>query len=395
MTDSAPPQVTQLSAVDRHWLAEAVAAGKQGDRRVRPNPQVGCALVLPSAVGNGHLVASGHHAQVGGPHAEVVALRAAGAAAGGCTAYVTLEPCNHTGRTGPCSEALIAAGVSRVVIGWRDPHPTAGGGAERLAAAGLAVTIADPNEPVALACAELADVFLVNHLQHRAYVQLKLAATLDGRTAAADGTSRWITGPTARKQVHLWRQHADAVLIGSGTALADNPRLDLRELARDAGPMPLRVVLDRRLRLQPTSHLAQTEHQPTLVYVGHPAVLQTPQAQQLMAQGVGLVVVPETASSAGGDKQDWLQRVLQDLAQRNVHHVLCEGGATLAAALLADRLVDRIDLLLAPLLLGAGRPLIDDMGIRTLPDAHRWRWTSAMALGEDVWLTALQHRGVV
>lgn len=391
MTDSPLLQAAPLTAVDSHWLAVAVAAGKQGDRRVRPNPQVGCALVLPTADGFGQLVASGYHAQVGGPHAEVAALRLAGTAAAGCTAYVTLEPCNHTGRTGPCSEALISAGVTRVVIGWRDPHPAAGGGAERLAAAGLAVTMADPQDPVALACAELADVFLVNQLQHRAYVQLKLAATLDGRTAAADGTSRWITGPAARKQVHLWRQHADAVLIGSGTALADNPKLDLRELGADAGPVPLRVVLDRRLRLQPASHLAQTEHQPTLVYVGDPAVLQTPQAKQLMAQGVVLAVVPDTVSVADGDTQAWLQRVLQDLAQRNVHHVLCEGGATLAGALLANHLVDRIDLLLAPLLLGAGRPLLEDMGIRTLPDAQRWRWTATAALGDDVWLTA-RHR---
>lgn len=360
---------------DAQWLLAAAAAAAQGTRAVRPNPRVGCVLVAP----DGTLVASGFHGRVGGPHAEVEALRAAGDRARGSTAYVTLEPCNHTGRTGPCSEALLHAGVTRVVIGQPDPHPLASGGAARLLAAGVAVAWAPPDSPAALACADVAEVFLTGVRKQRAWVQLKLAASADGRTAAADGTSQWLTGEPARHAVHQLRADADAVLVGSGTALADNPRLDVRHLPAYDGPLPLRVVLDRRLRLPPTHHLADTHRQPTRVYT-LPDAAHTAASTGLQAQGVQVVAL--------ADGPDWLQRVLADLLANGQQQVLCEGGATLATALLRDQLVDRLDLMLGPLLLGQGTPLLGDLGIATLRDALRWRWSDPTRCGDDVWLTA-------
>lgn len=360
---------------DSAWLLQAVAVAAQGTRAVRPNPRVGCVLVAP----DGTLVGAGFHARVGGPHAEVEALRVAGERARGATAYVTLEPCNHTGRTGPCTEALLAAGVVRVVIGQPDPHPLASGGAGRLRQAGVPVAFAPQGTPAALAAADVAEVFLIGEQQQRAWLQLKLAATIDGKTAAADGSSRWITGPASRQAVHHLRAEADAVLVGSGTAVADNPRLDARNLPDYAGPLPLRVVLDRRLRLPASHHLCDTSRQPTRVYT-LPDQRSQSIHKQLAAQGVQVVALPD-----GGD---WLQRVLADLRTLGCHQVLCEGGATLATALLREQLVDRLDVMLGPLLLGQGAPLLGDLGISSLTHAQRWRWSVPQTCGDDLWLTA-------
>ncbi len=361
---------------DACWMQRAIAAGALGDARVRPNPLVGCVLVQ-----DGVQVGLGWHAQVGGPHAEIVALADAGDCARGATAYVTLEPCNHHGRTGPCTEALIAAGVARVVIGCRDPHHAAAGGLARLAEAGVAVT-AGVEE---LAAGALAEVFLTNVVQRRPFVQLKLAATLDGRTAARDGTSRWVTGEGARAAVAQLRAQADAVLIGSGTALADDPRLDLRHLSHDLRSQadgaagPVRVVLDRRGRFHSGLQLAQPGTQRTVVYAVPGAW--SGKAEALTQAGVALCEIPD-----GGD---WLQRVLADLlAHHRICHVLCEGGPTVAAALLQACAVDRIDLLLAPKLLGAGAPVIEDLGIGTIAAAQVWQWSSVQMVGSDVWLVA-------
>jgi diaminohydroxyphosphoribosylaminopyrimidine deaminase/5-amino-6-(5-phosphoribosylamino)uracil reductase len=273
----------------------------------------------------------------------------------------------------------LAAGVARVVVGQPDPHPLASGGAGRLTQAGVAVAFAPPGSPAALAAADVAEVFLTGERQQRAWLQLKLAATIDGKTAAADGSSQWITGPASRQAVHQLRAEADAVLVGSGTALADNPRLDVRHLPDYAGPLPLRVVVDRRLRLPTTHLLCDTSSQPTRVYT-LPEQLNLRAHKQLEAQGVQVVAV--------ADGRDWLQRVLGHLGATGCHQLLCEGGATLATALLRDRLVDRLDVMLGPILLGQGVPLLGDLGIISLQDAQHWRWSPPQTCGDDLWLTA-------
>lgn len=351
------------------WMRRAIEAGAQGTRAVRPNPRVGCVVVR-----DGVEIAAGWHARVGGPHAEAMALAQAGGDARGATVYVTLEPCNHFGRTPPCAAALVAAGVVRVVIGCRDPHPKAGGGVATLEAAGIEVVVGVEAE----ACARLAEVFLTGQLRQRPFVQLKLASTLDGRVAASDGSSRWITGAAARRLVHAWRAEADAVLVGSGTALADDPALDVRDLAAPAAPLPLRVVLDRRGRLHPGLRLSATAVQPTRVYtaagVRHPLAASAVDVRHLDADADGLAAV------------------LDDLYRDGIHHLLCEGGAELATALLRDGWVDRLDWMIAPKLLGSGTTALHDLGIRHIAAAQQWSFDPPVCVGEDVWLSARPMR---
>ncbi|MBI5611221.1 MAG: bifunctional diaminohydroxyphosphoribosylaminopyrimidine deaminase/5-amino-6-(5-phosphoribosylamino)uracil reductase RibD [Deltaproteobacteria bacterium] len=358
---------------DARWMQLAIAQGLRGDRRVRPNPRVGCVLVQGD-----RLVGAGYHAQVGGPHAEVGALQQAGAAARGATAYVTLEPCNHHGRTPPCSHALLEAGVARVVVGVADPHPKAQGGAAWLRERGVAVEVG----VLAAECRELAEVFLCNTERGRAFVQLKVAATLDGRMAAQDGSSQWITGPAARQAVHRERAQSDAILIGSGTALADDPRLDVRLDVRlpdaPAGPLPLRVVLDRRARLANSAQPLQifdTRAQPTLIYTLHAA-----QLRERCGPGV------EVADWPGEGTQ--LSDILVDLLRRGRCHALCEAGPTLATALLRQGAVDRLDWWLAPKLLGSGRSAVEDLGIPTITECSRWQFAPPQQHGADILLVA-------
>ena len=369
--------VSAAPARDRAWMLAAVRLGARGDRAVRPNPRVGCLIVQGERI-----VGQGWHAQVGGPHAEAIAIAAAGEAARGATAYVTLAPCNHWGRTPPCAAALVAAGIRRVVVGVGDPNPTAAGGCEALRAAGVAVDVGVAAED----CRDLAEVFLCGIDHGRSFFQVKVAMTLDGRVAAADGTSRWITGPGARRAVHAMRAEADAVLVGSGTALADNPRLDLRALTRQKNTLkPLRIVLDRRLRLPVTGQLAQTAAQATLVVTDDPRRESTAEAEALRERGVSLLVVPPAPA--------WLTAVAAALAQRGIHHVLCEPGPTLHAALWRERLVDRLDLFVAPRLLGDGLQTLPSLGIHTLADAIALRWSAPRRVDGDLWLTARPVRG--
>ncbi|MEI4277828.1 bifunctional diaminohydroxyphosphoribosylaminopyrimidine deaminase/5-amino-6-(5-phosphoribosylamino)uracil reductase RibD [Klenkia terrae] len=308
--------------------------------RTSPNPAVG-AVVLDAA---GQVVGEGATAPPGGPHAEVAALAQAGERARGGTAVVTLEPCDHTGRTGPCSVALLAAGVARVVVAVPEPTGQAGGGAERLRAAGVAVELGVEQaeaEDGALA------PWLLGVREQRPQVVWKVAATLDGRVAAADGTSRWVTGPDARAAVHRLRATCDAVLVGSGTALADDPQLTVRDVP-GADHQPLRVVLDRRGRVPATARV-HDDAAPTLV------------------------------SRAAGPAE-----LLAELWDRDARRVLLEGGPTLAAAFLRAGLVDELVLHLAPQLLGAGPALTGDLGITTMAGALQWRMLDVTTLGRDV-----------
>jgi diaminohydroxyphosphoribosylaminopyrimidine deaminase/5-amino-6-(5-phosphoribosylamino)uracil reductase len=329
------------TAAMRRALALACSPGVP----LGPNPRVG-AIVLDV---DGHHVGEGYHHGAGTPHAEIEALANAGADARGSTVVVTLEPCNHSGRTGPCTSALIEAGVSRVVYGQPDPNPLAAGGHRSLAAAGIDVE----SGVLAAAAAEVnrAWSFAVAHRQP--LVTWKLAATVDGRSAAADGSSRWITGPAARRDVHRLRARCDVVLVGTGTVELDNPRLTVRdEQDRPAPPerQPLRAVMGTR-ELDPTLRVFDGDAPTLRLHTRDPAA------------------------------------ALAELFERDRHHVWLEGGPTLAAAFLRAGLVEEVIAYVAPALLGAGASAVADLGIDSIEAALRFETTEAAVVGDDVRIT--------
>jgi len=332
--------MTAAAALDAGHMARALELARRGLWTADPNPRVGCVLADGARV-----VGEGWHERAGGPHAEVVALAAAGAAARGATAYVTLEPCCHQGRTPPCADALIAAGVARVVYAMRDPNPRVdGGGAARLAAAGIAVE----GGLLEREAEELNPGFISRMTRARPWVTVKLAASLDGGTALPGGESRWITGEAARADVQRLRARSSAVLTGSGTVLADDPRLDVR--LPGAARQPLRVVLDSRLRTPPAARILAPPGQALILCAQADPV----RAAALRAAGAEVVTV--TGAQGGVD----LEAALALLASRGVNELLVECGAGLAGALFTAGLVDELLLYLAPTLLGRGsRPLAD------------------------------------
>ncbi|GAA8849589.1 bifunctional diaminohydroxyphosphoribosylaminopyrimidine deaminase/5-amino-6-(5-phosphoribosylamino)uracil reductase RibD [Helicobacter pylori] len=360
----------QQQVTTEQAMARAVELAARGLGRTAPNPVVGC-VVLDSA---GIVVGEGWHDRAGGPHAEVVALADAEEAARGGTAVVTLEPCRHTGRTGPCTTALLEAGITRVVVAVPDPTETAGGGADLLRRKGVDVVEGVGRE----AAAHGNRAWLHAVTTGRPWVTWKLASTLDGRTAAADGTSRWITGPTAREAVHRLRAERDAVLVGAGTLRADDPHLAVRGL--DDVTQPLRVVLDPRAEVPLTARVLD-DVAPTLVVVAEGT-----DAARLTDAGVDVLAVP--AGERGLD----LAVLLVALHARGVHSVLLEGGAHLAASAVAADLVDEVVAHLAPALLGAGSPVLADAGITTMPEALRLTTTDVARLGDDVAVTATVRR---
>ncbi|GAB49554.1 bifunctional diaminohydroxyphosphoribosylaminopyrimidine deaminase/5-amino-6-(5-phosphoribosylamino)uracil reductase RibD [Mobilicoccus pelagius] len=334
---------------DETYLRRALdlaARGPLGD----PNPRVG-AVILDA---DGTVVGEGWHHGAGTPHAEAEALRAAGDAARGGTCYVTLEPCDHEGRTPACSQALLAAGIARVVVAGTDPHPVAGGGLARLRAAGV-----DVAHGVLVEAAEALNREWLHAVRTgRPFVTWKVASTLDGRIAAVDGTSRWITGPAARRDVHEIRARVGAVLVGTGTAIADDPALTVRDAdGEDAARQPLRVVMGERSTALP--------------------------ADARLRDGAATTLLLPTRDPAVA---------LAALTERGVRHVLLEGGGHLAAAFLREGFVDEVVAYLAPALLGAGTPCLADLGITTIGDAARLRVTDVRLVGDDVRLTATLER---
>lgn len=385
---------------DAAHMARAVELAARGHGATSPNPVVGC-VVLDAA---GQVAGEGFHAFAGGPHAEVVALEQAGERARGGTAYVTLEPCDHTGRTGPCSGALLRAGVSRVVVAVPDPTPKAAGGAERLRAAGVEVRVG-----VLEAEAErVNEEWLTYARLGRPHVTWKLAATLDGRSAAEDGTSQWITSPEARADVHRLRAASDAVMAGIGTVLADDPRLtarpappqdprpddprpdDPRLTGRQGLPhglphglpdgprppsarrVPLRVVVDSDARTPPTARVLDGQA-PTLVAVAEDAPA---------ALDADLLRLPRR--DGGLD----LEALLRELAARDVVSVFLEGGPTLAGSFMRHGLVDRVVAYLAPAFLGSGRAALGPAGVRSVSGIHRLVFDDVTPIGPDLRLTA-------
>lgn len=346
-------------------MRRAIALAARGLGSTSPNPVVGCVITDAS----GHPVGEGHHQRAGGPHAEIHALRAAGARARGGTAYVTLEPCNHTGRTGPCAQALIEAGTARVVYAVGDPNPQATGGADTLRAAGVEVTaglLAEEAEAGNIA-------WLTSVRRGRPFVRWKYAASLDGRIAAADGTSRWITSAASRAEVHRLRAEADAVVVGSGTARTDDPHLAVRGI--EGAVQPLRVVVDTEATAVKPGARVLDDAAPTLIAVAEDAATTLPDVLRLprAADGRGLSV----------------PALLDALHERGVRSVLLEGGPTLAGAFAAAGVVDQVVGYLAPVLLGAGPAALADAGITTLTDALRLDVTEAVRVGPDLRVTAV------
>jgi diaminohydroxyphosphoribosylaminopyrimidine deaminase/5-amino-6-(5-phosphoribosylamino)uracil reductase len=352
---------------DEAWMGEALSLARAALGTTWPNPAVGCVIVQGR-----QLVGHAATGRGGRPHAEAAALQAAGAAARGATIYSTLEPCAHTRPGGPCTEALIAAGVARVVIATRDPDPRVDGrGIGLLREAGILVDVGCRESEVL----EILAGFLKRLRSGLPFCTLKLAQSLDGRIAMADGRSRWITGEAARADAHRLRAVHDAILVGSGTALADDPLLTCR-LPEIADRSPVRVVLDRRLRLSPMSRLAATAREvPTWVITHETA--DTARADALAACGIEVIRLAAAEETA--------RPALAALARKGITRLLVEGGATVAASLLSTGLVDRLHLYEAPILLGAeALPGVAALGLRHLAEASRWRRVEERRLGDDL-----------
>ncbi len=321
----------------RRALARAATPGVP----LGPNPRVGCVLLAP----DGRELATGHHRGAGSPHAEAAALAAVGGRADGATAVVTLEPCTHQGRTGPCTDALIAAGVSRVVIARRDPNPVAAGGVEVLRGQGVEVI----EGVLSNLAAELNRYWEFGLTARRPYVTWKAGTSLDGRIAAADGSSQWITSAAARRDAQQLRRRCDAIAVGTGTALADDPALTIRDSAGRPAPrieQPLRVIVGRRA-LPADARLNDASAETVQLRTHDPA------------------------------------EVVASLYAEGRRHLLLEGGGTLVGAFLRAGLVDEAVLYLAPLLLGDGLPAVTGLGVTTLTEAARWRLVGCEVVGED------------
>lgn len=366
---SALPSLHPADPVDDRHMADALELAAQAIGISDPNPRVGCVIVDSQ----GQVIGRGHTQRAGGPHAEVMALRDAAASGGqlaGATVYVTLEPCAHHGRTPPCCDALIAAGVGRVVAAIGDPNPlVAGQGLARLRAAGITTSSGLRADDAH----ELNIGFFSRMVRGRPWVRVKAAASLDGRTALDNGASQWITGAEARTDGHAWRRRAGAVLTGLGTLTSDDPRLDVRLVPTDM--QPLRVLLDSGLNVSPGARLLQPPGQ-ALVYTCHPDP-----ARRIALQdgGTEVALMPQ-----GPNRRVDLAAVLTDLARRGVNELHVEAGAVLNGALHDAGLVDEWLLYLAPCLLGQGRAIANLPPLARLDEATRLHFTSIARIGPDL-----------
>jgi diaminohydroxyphosphoribosylaminopyrimidine deaminase/5-amino-6-(5-phosphoribosylamino)uracil reductase len=364
-----------FSEADNRHMEEALALAERGRGTTRPNPVVGAVVVK-----HGRVLARGYHRRAGGAHAEVDALASLGPRAAGATLYVTLEPCCHTGRTGPCTREIIRAGIARVVVGCRDLNPRVDGrGITRLRRAGIRVDVG---------CLEAR-----SHAQNRAFfrwirdqrpwITLKVASTLDGFIASRDSGARWITGLPARTVAHELRATHDAVMVGAGTVLADDPQLTVRLGQPPRRGQPLRVVLDGRLRTPPTARLLRADPANPPLLIGAAGDAATARRGRLLTRAGAEVLL--LAASSGGRVA--LATVLQALAQRGVQSLLVEGGSRVLGAFVSERAADAVAWFLAPKLAGSGVPVVDGPGLdwRSLlvltPPAVR-------AVGQDLLITA-------
>lgn len=364
-TNAADRITGDVTPLEREAMTRAIELAWRGWGRVAPNPMVG-AVVLAE----GRSVGEGWHAEFGRPHAEVVALDAAGVKARGATLVVTLEPCAHQGKTPPCTHAILQAGIRRVVVALRDPNPTARGGVEALRREGVEVEVGPGAEQAA---AQNAVFLCARQRNDRPFVALKLATSIDGRIADADGRARWVSGEAARDWVHWLRAGFDAIGVGGTTALTDNPHLTVRGDITPRRP-PVRIVFDRRAMLNVGVHLVSSARDiPTWVLAGPDAP--PTNAAILEAQGVRVMRPKDVADG------------LVALRREGIESLLCEGGGALGAKLLADGLVDRLYWVQAPVWLGeAGVPAFPGVPAQPLPEAPRWIPVARQALGPDTLL---------
>lgn len=349
-----------MNASDRAMMQRALELAEKGLFTTTPNPRVGCVVA-----GNDAVVGEGWHEKAGGPHAEVVALDAAGERARGATLYVNLEPCNHEGRTPPCVERIVRAGIKRVVAAMRDPNPKAAGGGEALRAAGIAF---EPGLMEAEA-RELNIGFVSRVTRGRPWVRMKIAATLDGRTALADGTSQWITGAEARRDGHRWRARACAILTGAGTVRVDDPRLTVRDV--ETPRQPLRVIVDSRLETPKTARILQGGR--VLVFAAQSGEL--PNAE--------VVVLPNR------NRKVELPAMLEELARRGVNELHVEAGLRLNGSMVREGCVDEFLLYLNPSFLGdSAQGMVDLAAPAALDKRLRLKTLAVDRLGEDVRILA-------
>jgi diaminohydroxyphosphoribosylaminopyrimidine deaminase/5-amino-6-(5-phosphoribosylamino)uracil reductase len=360
--------MTDFSSVDRLHMAEALRLAEKGLWTTSPNPRVGCVIVR-----DGRVVGSGWHARAGEPHAEVFALREAGERAAGATVYVTLEPCSHHGRTPPCADALIAAKPARVVAAMQDPNPqVAGAGFEKLRAAGITVE-------TGLMQAEATELnigFVARMTRGLPWVRMKIAATLDGRTALANGQSQWITGADARRDGHAWRARACALVTGIGTVRDDDPQLTVRDVASTR--QPLRVVVDSKLQLSPRARILEGGG---VLVVG--AVDDREKIAALNDKGAEVIVL---ANAQG--KTD-LEQIMRELARRGLNEVHVESGSKLNGSMLSAGIVDELLLYYAPSLLGdAARGMFNLPEFQTLAQKIPLKFHDVRRVGEDLRILA-------
>jgi diaminohydroxyphosphoribosylaminopyrimidine deaminase/5-amino-6-(5-phosphoribosylamino)uracil reductase len=331
-----------FTAADHTFMARALQLARRGLFTTSPNPRVGCVLVAGDTV-----VGEGWHVRAGEPHAEVHAIGAAGARAAGATAYVSLEPCNHHGRTPPCTEALIAARVGRVVVAMQDPNPkVAGSGLARLRAAGIEASAG----LLETQAREINIGFVSRHERGRPWVRVKTAASLDGRTALASGVSQWITSPEARRDGHRWRARACAVMAGIGTLQADNPRLNVREV--ETARQPMRIVVDRHLEMAPNARVLEGGN--VLVFCARE---ERARAAALRRAGAEVVELPDARGKVD------LPAMMRELARRELNEIHVESGNRLNGALLQAGVVDELLVYLAPQLLGDSARGMFDLGV--------------------------------
>ena len=347
-----------------------------------PNPRVGCVLVD----GSNQIIGQGHTQRAGGPHAEVMALRDAAAngySVVGATAYVTLEPCSHHGRTGPCCDALIAAGIKKVVASNTDPNPlVAGQGFARLRAAGVEVEVLPSDHPIAIQSRELNIGFFSRMIRKTPWVRLKVAASLDGKTALDNGASQWITSPEARADGHAWRARACAVLTGIGTVLADRPRLDVRLV--ETPRQPHVVVVDSRLQT-PLDAPLFIAGRAVFIYA---AVLNDPKKQALEACGATVIYLPGLHPDGSPTGKVDLAAMLQDLGRREINELHVEAGHQLNGSFIRERLVDELLVYLAPKLIGKGCDMASWGPLASLDDALPLTFQSVDKIGPDLRLLA-------
>ncbi|MFA0752510.1 MAG: hypothetical protein IMHGJWDQ_000264 [Candidatus Fervidibacter sp.] len=367
-----------VSREDEFWMRRALRLARKRLGWTSPNPPVGAVIVK-----EGTLVAEGYHEGTGKPHAEAIALAKAGEKAKGATLYVTLEPCDHYGRTPPCTDAIIAAGIQRVVVGTLDPNPIVNGrGIARLRAAGIEVAIG----VLEAEAKDLIAPFAKFITQQMPFVTLKLAMSADGKIATCTRQSQWLTGEEARRYAHRLRLEHDAVMVGVGTVLADDPQLTVR-LVRGKGKQPVRVVVDSLARTPPTAKVIRAAETPCIIAVTEKA----PESRVRKLRHVGAQVWRLPPDKQGRVS---LPELLKKLAERDIVSVLVEGGSELAGSLVAQRLIDRVVFFIAPVLLGGNKavPAIGGEGIANLDEALRLKDARWRRLGQDWLLTAKVER---